>query len=403
MLEVLNQHNAIEHGNTKEGDKTNSGRNAERHSPQPQSKHTTNDRKRHGCENHDGILERFESEMEENKNKRQCNRNGKNQSFGGILQILKLSAILNIRPGVEFHIFIHAGLNIFHHRLQVAVAHIHTYHYAAVSIFTRNFSRSFGETNFGQFAERNLHPVRQRHLKLPDIFNVGTIFLLQPYHQIKTLFTFENAAGNFASKSSCKIGVHRFHIHAVKSHLFAVVLHIHLRKSRCFFENDVGCTGNSFYQLLNFRGFFVEIIQVFAENFHRNIGANARNQFVETHFDRLRKFVIDTRNNRQCLFEFIGQAFFGIGRFPLFFGFQLDNHVNFFHRHGVGRHFGCTNAAHYFFHFGKFIYQNILHLRGQFHGFGERSTGFEHRLNNKIAFIERGNKFASHPAENNEC
>ena len=226
---------------------------------------------------------------------------------------------------------------------------------------------------------------------------------MQPNHQIKALFTFENAAGNFASKSSCQIGIHRFHVHTVKSHFFTVVLHIHLGKSRCFFENNVGCTGNSFYQLFNFGCFFVEIIQVFAENFHRNVGANTRNQFVETHFDGLRKFVIDARNNRQCFFEFIGKAFFGIGRFPLFFGFQFDNHVNFFHRHRVRRHFGSTNPAHYFFHFRKFILQNILHLRGQFDGFGERSSGFEHRLNDKIAFIERGNKFASHSAENNEC
>ena len=100
-------------------------------------------------------------------------------------------------------------------------------------------------------------------------------------------------------------------------------------------------TRNLFQHFFYFRAELLEHIVIFPKNLYRDIGANALQHFVETHFDRLCDHDVGPRiESFDFLADDFGELIFGdqaiVDLSPFFARFVVDVKVGIARRHRVG-------------------------------------------------------------------
>src|SRR5690606_27825411 len=106
---MLNQHYAVEYGNTKEGNETHSGRYAEGQATQPQQYHAPYGGQGDGGEDHEGVFHRFKGKMQEDENQEEGHGDCYEQAIGRIFKVLELAAIGNVGAGLQLYVGVDAA------------------------------------------------------------------------------------------------------------------------------------------------------------------------------------------------------------------------------------------------------------------------------------------------------
>ena len=96
---------------------------------------------------------------------------------------------------------------------------------------------------------------------------------------------------------------------------------------------------------LNIVGDPDEGVEVVAIHLDAEVGSNARNHLVHSHFNRLRVGDVEAGEVAQDLLEGGGEAGLGRGVAPLIARVERDEDVGELGSHGVGGDFGGTDAA----------------------------------------------------------
>src|SRR5574344_1360514 len=140
-VKLGNQHNPVQNGNSKQGNKPNSCRNGEVHPPNPECKNSADNRHWHCCKDQQSLFYRVEGEKQQHNNQQQCYRNCNSKPGFCRLQGLKLAAIGYIVAGWEFDFCVYLFFNIGNNTLDIAVTDIEPNSNASFGVFARDLCR----------------------------------------------------------------------------------------------------------------------------------------------------------------------------------------------------------------------------------------------------------------------
>ncbi len=130
-------------------------------------------------------------------------------------------------------------------------------------------------------------------------------------------------------------------------------MNTHLGQPDNLLYHNISCTGNLVNEPLNFKGLLAEQFHILPEYFYCQVGPHTGDQFIESHLNGLGKFIFNARDDGQRLFKLIRQFIFIGGSNPFLEGLQFDDHIRFFHRHGIRWYLRCTDARYYLIDFRK--------------------------------------------------
>ena len=85
------------------------------------------------------------------------------------MKIFELTAILKVIAGLEFYILVEYIAYLAHHLLNIGIAHVHTYHYAALGGIAINLQRAIHEVDCRHFAHRHLQAVAGAHIQAIEV------------------------------------------------------------------------------------------------------------------------------------------------------------------------------------------------------------------------------------------
>ena len=145
----------------------------------------------------------------------------------------------------------------------------------------------------------------------------------------------------------------------------------------------------------DFAGGFVHHREIVAVDFHGDIGADAGDEFVETHLDGLRELVVVAGDFLRGGFHGGDEVGFGAERIgPLRARFQHDVGVGDARGHGVGGHFGRAHFGDDAVHLGE-LFQAVLEFALHGDGLGEAGAGDAEGVHGDVALVEAGDEFGA--------
>ena len=398
-VELADEHDAVEDGHPEQGDEAHARRHAERQAPRPQRHHPADGRERNGRENQQRLLERAEGEKEQDENQRQRHGHGDAQPLLGLDEVLKLAAVADVVAGRQRQLLGQHALDILHHALHVAAAHVQAHGDAALAVLVRNLGRAVLELDLGHFAERHLVAVGQGDGQGAHVVDAGAVGRVEAQHQVEALGPFVDRARGGAGKAG---GQHRggvAHGQPVLGQAVAVEGHRDLGQAGGALGGHVLRPGDGGDEGGGLRAEGGQPGQVLAVNLDGHVLAGPGNQLVEAQLDGLRKLVAHAGQHLQGLFHFIGQGLAGVGGGPLGAGLEQDGDHGHFDGVGVGGDIGHPDAAHHARDFGELLPQNGAHLAGGGHRLAEGRAGGHAHLNGHVALVEGGDELAAKGAE----
>ena len=133
---------------------------------------------------------------------------------------------------------------------------------------------------------------------------------IQSNDQIKTFFSLKNHPCLSTCKSRLNHRIQVLNIYSVLSQFMTVVLYGHLGKSGCCFyphiSNAFG-SGNYFGYFFRFNRQHVDVLSIQLDS---NIFPYTFEQFIEPHFNRLSKFIVNPWDFFQFFFHHLNKLLF---------------------------------------------------------------------------------------------
>src|SRR5713101_393381 len=136
-----NHDHAVEDGDTGKRDETNTGGNGKRQTTQPKRENSAGQRQRHTGVNEQRIFDVAERHEEKRENQSQREWHNHSQTFGGGLQLFKLSAPPEPIAWRNLHFIGHRTLRVRDKRAEIAPAHVARHSDDALAILTTDLVR----------------------------------------------------------------------------------------------------------------------------------------------------------------------------------------------------------------------------------------------------------------------
>ena len=394
IIEVVNHKYTIEHSHTEEGYKSHTCRNAERQSAQPQRQNSAYERQWHSREHHKRISDASEGKEQQQQDEHQRYRYHYHERADGVLQIFELSAVFEIIAGLEFHILIERFAYLLHHLLYVGIAHIHTYHYAALGGIAVYLQRSVHEVDGSHLAHRHLQTIASAHIQTIQV-EVFHFLIVKTHHKVESALVFKHHSGCLAGISGANDVVEFLNIDAVARNLGAIIFHHQLRQTHSLLHYHIAGTGHLCHIGGGFLGTCIEFFHIFAIEFDSYIGFSSGHQLIETQLYRLTKVKFGSFHIIEGgfhLFHHLGSA---RCRSPFLKWHHHYHHIGIFYRHRVGGHFGCADFCHHMLHFGEFLLEHAFGIERNVDAARERTACGQGHLHRKVALIECRYKFGA--------
>src|SRR5689334_22219636 len=103
LVDVADQHDAVQHGDAGEGDEADSGADGEGEASGPECEHAAGDGERHADEDQDGLARAAEAEEDEDEDKPERGGHDQGEPGAGVLEVLELAAELVEIAGGQLH------------------------------------------------------------------------------------------------------------------------------------------------------------------------------------------------------------------------------------------------------------------------------------------------------------
>ena len=287
LVEIANQHDAVQHGHPEQGDKTNARRDAEWHATQFQSPDAANGGKWDGGKYQRSLGHRTKGEKEEDKNECQRQRHGYHQAGVGGLQVFKLAPVGKVIARWKLDLGIQFRLDFFHQCFDIGIPHVHADDNPAVGVFPRNLHGGVNQFHIRNGLQWHLCAVVQGDVQVLNIAKVFAVSFIQPYHQIEAPFAFVNNPGTFPGKGSPDHLVDLLHLQAVLRHFIVLEIDDDLRHADGLLDIDRAHPVNFGNDFFSFLGLAVQQFQILPVQLDGDVGLGACHQFVKTQLDRL--------------------------------------------------------------------------------------------------------------------
>ena len=204
QIEVGDQHQPVEDGDTRESDKSNSRRDAEGQIPEPKGENAARNRKRDSGVDEQSLAKAAQSR--ENQNEDESKRHGHHdtQPSPGLLEVLELATELD---GVAFGKFDAIGyptLRFPYKALHIPIAEVDHDRRPALAEFPGNGCYLLHHTKVGHLAEREQTTVVHTHRQTLEVIDSLTQRLVQSDDDVKASVAFDQLTDLLTGQS----GVH---------------------------------------------------------------------------------------------------------------------------------------------------------------------------------------------------
>ena len=236
---------------------------------------------------------------------------------------------------------------------------------------------------------------REGDREVLEVGEVGAEVFRETDHEVEATVAFVNLADGGAADGGGDELLDVGGGEAVAGEGFAVEAHGEHREAGGLLDFDVGGAGDGLEDGFDFAGGFVHHREIVAVDFHGDIGADAGDEFVETHLDGLRELVVVAGDFLRGGFHGGDEVGFGAERIgPLRARFQHDVGVGDARGHGVGGHFGRAHLGDDAVHLGE-LFQAVLEFALHGDGLGEAGAGDAEGVHGDVALVEAGDEFGA--------
>ena len=362
-VEAVDEHQAVEHGHAAQHDEAHPGRNAEGHAAHCQGDDAAECGQRHGDVDHQGLDDRLQGKIEQQKDDNQCHRHHDGHARGGLLQVLERAVVGDAVARRQLQLRLDGLVDIGHHRGHVAPSGVEAHIDAARGPVARNLHRPGLVADGGQFAHGYLPSVGQVDGQPAQVVDALAVVVAEAQHHGKALLALKHLTRVAAGKGGADILVELLHVKAVLGQPCAVVPHRNLRQARRALHGHVLGAGYVGYDALKPAADGVQRVEVLAIDLHCHILAYAGHQLVGAQFHGLAEGAGDAGYPGQPSLNLGQQLLLVLGTLPFAAVFlQDDETVGEVHAHRVVGHCRHADAPADGLHLGKLLEQHPLHL-----------------------------------------
>ena len=183
------------------------------------------------------------------------------------------------------------------------------------------------------------------------------------------------------------------------------MLHVDVQQRQAgdLFDTHVLRTRNGFKDFPDLLSGGKKRIEVVTKDLHGHVAADAGDQFVETHLDRLKELVFGAGHLLDGVVHSSDEFLFGQGGVRPF-GARLEHHITVGHtwRHRIGGDLGSADFRESLGDFREFL-EGGLHRVLQVDRLCETGAGNSETVNCKVSFVQIRNELAAHAAGEQEA
>ena len=235
---MVDDEDAVKDSHTEQGYEPHTGRDAERKAAHPQRGDAANERQGHCGEHHKRVGDALEGEEQQQQDEHQRYRDDDHEGADGILQILKLPAILEVVAWLQLDVLLESAAYIVHYLLYIGIADIDTDNDAAFGRVTVYLQRAADKVNRGHLADRYLHAVACPHGKGVEV-KVLDKLVVEPHDEVEAPLVLEHHTCRLAGVGCAYDGVQLLYVYPVAGYLRAVIVDDELWQTDSLLHNHV--------------------------------------------------------------------------------------------------------------------------------------------------------------------
>ena len=411
LVDEGDHHETIQHGDTGQGDETDGRGDGERDAARPEQEHAAGQRQRHAGKHEQRVAHAAERHEQQPENQEQRHRHDELQALARRDQLLELPAPRRPVPGGNRHAVANALLGVGDERADVAATDIGGDHDAPLAVFAAHLARPRRDLEIRDRPERDEaaadrhggHRVTARGTRSPGQWHRDPLHLLdvrspgvgQPDQDVEPAIALEHLPGRLAADRHLDHVLHIGHVEAQARHLRPLQVNGEQRQAGGLFDLGVGRSRDRRQDGLDPGPDIRQHRHVVTKYFHGHVAADAGDQLVEAHLNRLDELVIVPGNQRQFLLQLLDELRLGaIGIWPGVARLEHDIGVRDAGRHRIGRDIRGADLREHVVHFGVGLeraLERVLH----FDGGRQAGTRNPQRMDEEIAFIEAREKLAA--------
>ena len=195
-------------------------------------------------------------------------------------------------------------------------------------------------------------PVRGRHEDGGDRLRGVPVLLGIAHEDLESTDALEDLAGGLASDRSPDDVLHLLDVDSPTGHRLAIHPDEQLRGAGDLIGLDVGRAANLANHGSDLVRLFLEHLEIVAEELDGELGANALEQLVDRHLDRLREVREHARNLSEVLPDDVLELGLGVDP-PLLLGLEEEVHLGAVHRVGMGADLATADPGNHRLHLRK--------------------------------------------------
>ncbi len=287
LVDEAYQHDAVEHGDTGQGDESNGGGNGEGHVAYPECHDTAGGGQRHAEEDKRRLARAAETRVDEAEDQQERGGDDDHEAGARGLEILELTAELVEVARRKLHAFVELRLRLLHETFGIATAHVDEDRDAALRILAVDRADPVGDGDVGDALKRHVRTFAADDWELSQTREVEALRLRQTHHDIVAFAAVDQRAGFFAAKGGADHGVDFVGVQVEPLQGFALRGDFEHRHAAECLKLHVASARHAAQQVAGFRREALQLGVIVAVDFQRQVGACAGHNFVEPHLDRL--------------------------------------------------------------------------------------------------------------------